>query len=82
MKGFALGLVLKQRLAASWKWPIEFTNQILRTVYSYVIIRNNLRYYIYSYPLLNCSTCLMKVAKQFPPYNFTLIRRSQCILFL
>ena len=21
-KGFALGLILKQRLAASWKWPI------------------------------------------------------------
>ena len=29
MKGFALGLVLKQRRKATWKWPVEVYFKII-----------------------------------------------------
>ena len=35
-KGFALGLVLKQRLAASRKWPIHDIQEI-KTCFSYIV---------------------------------------------
>ena len=43
-KGFALGLVLKQRLAASWKWPIflHWENFLLRDPVVHIFINNSI----------------------------------------